>query len=76
MKRTNRRFLERVRALIRRRRVLEIWEFRNHLEFVKKSRAWDEGQESCNEKLGFDNRLAEGARDTTGRARFEDSASE
>ena len=34
----------------------ENWEFRNHLKFVKESKAWDEGQ-SCNE-LGFDNRSA------------------
>ena len=71
----NRSFLERVRASIRSRRVLEIWEFRNHLEFVKESRAWDEGQQPC-KKLGFKHRSAEKARDTTGRARFEDSASE
>ena len=52
------------------------WKFRNHLKFVKESRAWDEGQQPCNEELGFDNRSVEGARDTTGRAHFEDSASE
>ena len=52
------------------------WEFYKSLEFVKESRAWNEGQQPCIEKLGFDNRSAEGARDTTGRARFEDSASE
>ena len=44
-------------------------------EFVKESRAWDEGHQPC-KKLGFKHRSAEGARDTTGRARFEDSASE
>ena len=54
----------------------ENWEFRNHLEFLKDSRAWDEEQQPCIEKLKFDNRSAEGARDATGRARFEDSASE
>ena len=47
----------------------------DHLKFVKESEAWDEGQ-PCNEELEFNNRSAEGARDTTGRARFEDSASE
>ena len=62
-------------ASIRSRRVLEIGEFRNHLEFVNESRAWDEGQQRCKE-LGFEYRSAEGAGDTTGRARFEDSASE
>ena len=54
---------------------MEIWESRNHLEFVKESRAWDEGQQPC-EKLGFEHRSAEGAGDTTGPAHFEDSASE
>ena len=54
---------------------MEIWEFRSHLEFVKESRAWDEGQQPC-KKLGFKHRSAEGAGDTTGQARFEDSASE
>ena len=54
---------------------MEIWEFRNHLEFVEESRAWDEGQQPCKE-LGFEHRSAEGAGDTPGRARFEDSASE
>ena len=52
------------------------WEFRNHLKFLKENRAWDEEQQPCIEKLRFDNRSAEGARDATGRARFEDSASE
>ena len=52
-------------ATIRSRRVLEIWEFRSHLEFVKKSRAWDEGQPRC-KKLGFKHRSAEGAGDTAG----------
>ena len=42
---------------------------------MKESRAWDEKQ-PCNEKLGFKHRSAEGARETTGRARFEYSASE
>ena len=51
---------------------MEIWEFRSHLEFVKESRAWDEGQQPC-KKRGFKHRSAEGAGDTTGRARFEDS---
>ena len=51
------------------------WEFRNHLKFVKEREAWYEGQ-PCNEELGFDNRSDKGARDTTGRAHFEDSASE
>ena len=43
---------------------------------MKESEAWGEGQQPCNEELGFDNRSAEEARDTTGRARFDDSASE
>ena len=42
---------------------------------MKESRAWGEGQQPC-KKLGFKHRSAEGAGDTTGRARFEDSASE
>ena len=42
---------------------------------MKESGAWDEGQQPCKE-LGFEHRSAEGAEDTTGRARFEDSASE
>ena len=42
---------------------------------MKKSRAWDEGQSPC-KKLGFKHRSVEGAGDTTGRARFEDSTSE
>ena len=42
---------------------------------MKESEAWDEGQQPCKE-LGFKHRSAEGAGDTTGRARFEDSASE
>ena len=54
---------------------MEIWEFRNHLEFVKESKAWDEGQQP-GKKLGCKHRSAEGAGDTTGRAHFEDSASE
>ena len=52
------------------------WEFRNHLKFVKESEAWDEGQQPRNEELRFEHRSAEGAGDTTVRARFEDSASE
>ena len=52
-----------------------IWEFRNHLELVKESKAWDGRTAPCKE-LGFKHRSAEGAGDTTGRARFEDSASE
>ena len=71
---TNRRFLERERALFGDDRVLEIWEFRSHLEVVK-SKAWDGGQQP-GKKLGFKHRSAEGAGDTTGRAGFEDSASE
>ena len=51
------------------------WEFRNHLELVKESEAWDGGQQP-GKKLGFKHRSAEGAVDTTGRACFEDSASE
>ena len=51
------------------------WEFRNHLELVKESKAWDGRTAPC-KKLGFKHRSAEGAGDTTGRARFEDSASE
>ena len=47
----------------------------NHLELVKKSKAWDGRTAPC-KKLGFKHRSAEGAGDTTGRARFEDSASE
>ena len=54
---------------------MEICEFRIHLEFVKESKAWDEGQQP-GKKLGFKHRSAEGAGGTTGRARFEDSASE
>ena len=34
----------------------ENWEFRNHLKFVKESKAWDEGQPR--NELGFDNRSA------------------
>ena len=52
-----------------------VWEFRNHLELVKESEAWDGGQQP-GKKLGFKHRSAEGAGDTTSRARFEDSASE
>ena len=62
-------------ATIRSHRGLGIWEFRSHLEFVKESRAWDEGQHPAR-SLAFKHRSAEGAGDTTGRARFEDSASE
>ena len=75
VRRTNRRFLERERASFGDDRVLEIWEFRSHLEFVKESKAWDGGRQP-GKKLGFKHRSAEGAGDTTGRARFEDSASE
>ena len=42
---------------------------------MKESEAWDGGQQP-GKKLGFKHRSAEGAGDTTGRARFEDSASE
>ena len=42
---------------------------------MKESKAWDEGQQP-GKKLGFKHRSAEGAGDTTGRARFKDSASE
>ena len=42
---------------------------------MKESRAWDGGQQP-GKKLGFKHRSTEGAGDTTGRARFEDSASE
>ena len=52
-----------------------IWEFRNHLELVKEGKALDGRTAPC-KKLGFKHRSAEGADDTTGRARFEDSASE
>ena len=38
---------------------MEIWEFRNHLKFVKESRAWDEGQQPRKE-LGVEHRSAEG----------------
>ena len=55
--------------------VWKNWEFRNHLELVKESEAWDGGQQP-GKKLGFKHRSAEGAGDTTGLARFEDSASE
>ena len=51
------------------------WKFRNHLEVVKESKAWDGRTAPC-KKLGFKHRSAEGVGDTTGRARFEDSASE
>ena len=51
------------------------WEFRNHLELVKESKAWDGRTAPC-KKLGFKHRSVEGVGDTTGRARFEDSASE
>ena len=72
----NRRFLKLVRASIWRQSCFVYFgNFRNHLKFVKESRARDEGQ-PCKEELEFDNRSAEGARDTTGRARFEDSGSE
>ena len=53
----------------------KIWEFRNHLVLVKESKAW-EGRTAPYKKLGFKHRSAEGAGDITGRARFEDSASE
>ena len=72
---TNRKSLERVRASFGDGRVLEKFGILDHLKFVKEGEAWDEGQ-PCNEELVFNNRSAEGARDTTGRARFEDSASE
>ena len=68
----NRRFLEPERASYGDDRF---WESRNHLELVKESEAWDGGQQP-GKKLGFKHRSAEGAGDTTGRARFEDSASE
>ena len=42
---------------------------------MKESKAWDEGQQP-GKKLGCKHRSAEGAGDTTGRAHFEDSASE
>ena len=42
---------------------------------MKESNAWDRRTAPC-KKLGFKHRPAEGAGDTTGRARFEDSASE
>ena len=42
---------------------------------MKESKAWDGGQQP-GKKLGFKLRSAEGAGDTAGRARFEDSASE
>ena len=42
---------------------------------MKESKAWDEGQQP-GKKLGFKHRSAEGTGDTTGRARFEDSASD
>ena len=42
---------------------------------MKESKAWDGGQQP-GKKLGFKHQSAEGAGDTTGRARFEDSASE
>ena len=42
---------------------------------MKESEAWDGGQQP-GKKLGFKHRSAKGAGDTTGRARFEDSASE
>ena len=42
---------------------------------MKESKTWDEGQQP-GKKLGFKHRSAEGAGDTTGRAHFEDSASE
>ena len=42
---------------------------------MKESKAWDGGQQP-GKKLGFKHRSAEGAGDTTSRARFEDSASE
>ena len=42
---------------------------------MKESKAWDGGQQP-GKKLGFKHRSAEGAGDTTGRARLEDSASE
>ena len=42
---------------------------------MKESKAWDGRTAPC-KKLGFKHRSAEGAGDTTGRAHFEDSASE
>ena len=60
--RENRRFLESERASYGDDRV---WEFRNHLELVKESEAWDGGQQP-GKKLGFKHRSAEGAGDTTG----------
>ena len=42
---------------------------------MKESKAWDGRTAPC-KKLGFKHRSAEGAGDTTGRARFEDSANE
>ena len=42
---------------------------------MKESKAWDGRSAPC-KKLGFEHRSAEGAGDTTGRARFEDSATE
>ena len=42
---------------------------------MKESEAWDGGQQP-GKKLGLKHRSAEGAGHTTGRARFEDSASE
>ena len=42
---------------------------------MKESEAWGGGQQP-GKKLGFKHQSAEGAGDTTGRARFEDSASE
>ena len=44
-------------------------------KFGKESKAWD-GRTATFKKLGFKHRSAEGAGDITGRARFEDSASE
>ena len=45
------------------------------MKLVKESKAWDGRAPSC-KKLGLKRRSAEGAGDTTGRAHFEDSASE
>ena len=61
-KKVNRRFLEPERASYG---DDCFWEFRNHLELVKESEAWDGGQQP-GKKLGFKHRSAEGAKDTTG----------
>ena len=55
----NRSFLKLVVESIQRQSCfVKFGNFRNHFKFVKESRAWDEEQQPCNEKLGFEHRSA------------------